>query len=179
MDDQVQFYADLVEREGAAGADHGLWDLVVITAISGRQRACYEAQVARKLACKRLPRCFEYLVVADPEGAKIGSGGSTLNVLRVLHERYGDRLYTLKVLLLHCGGYSQRVPFNTVLGKIFAPVPCRSAFVNDVLDIQLAIFTPLSLHMQPGKTSLPNHNSQKTKQNSSNSERERERENNT
>lgn len=162
MNDQLQFYADLVEtdaatalarldqREGETG--QGLWDLVVITAISASQRACYEAQLARKLASKRLPACFEYLVVNDPEGAKVGSGGSTLNVLRVLHERYGDRLYSLKVLLLHCGGYSQRVPFNTVLGKIFAPVPCRSAFVNDVLDIQLAIFTPLSLNMQPGKS---------------------------
>ena len=130
--------------------DRSLWDLVVITAINPQQKACYQTQIERKLANRQLPRCFKFLVVSDPEEAKIGSGGSTLNVIRLLHEQYGDALFTLKIFLLHCGGYSQRVPFNTVLGKIFAPVPCRSPFVNDVLDIQLAIFTPLSLNMQPG-----------------------------
>src|SRR6185503_5806471 len=50
----------------------------------------------------------------------------TLGVLRALREKSGvapgdfDRL---RILLIHSGGMSQRLPMYSALGKIFAPLP--------------------------------------------------------
>jgi fucose-1-phosphate guanylyltransferase len=54
----------------------------------------------------------------------------------------------MKVLLIHAGGYSQRMPSCTVLGKIFCPL--ASGFLDDMLDTKLAIYTPFSIRMKPG-----------------------------
>ena len=44
-------------------------------------------------------------------------------VLSELHVRYGSRLAGLRVLLLHAGGLSQRLPSASVLGKLFTALP--------------------------------------------------------
>lgn len=79
-----------------------------------------------------------YHVLADPPGAKIGCGGSTLVVLSILEDIYSNKLdeciYLLslllayfvivdRVLLIHAGGYSKRLPNHSTGGKIFCPVP--------------------------------------------------------
>jgi hypothetical protein len=40
------------------------------------------------------------------------------------------------------------MPTCTVLGKIFGGLACKSDFINDMLDINLAIYTPFSLNMK-------------------------------
>ncbi len=160
MNKQFDFYKDLITTDlnwalsklGVVSQPATtLWDLVIITAISQKQKSCYEHQISTKLANRKLPSLFKYLVLNDPDNCKIGSGGSTLNVIRHLYDTYQEQdLHQMKILLIHAGGYSQRMPFNTVLGKIFAPVPCESPYINDFLDIKLAIYTPFSIHMQPG-----------------------------
>jgi fucose-1-phosphate guanylyltransferase len=127
-----------------------LWDLIVITAISAEQKRCYEKQIQTKLERKRIPARFKYVVLNDPDNIKIGSGGSTLNVAKQLFLVHGEDLFKMKILLIHAGGYSQRMPTCTVLGKIFSPVACQSPFINDILDLKLAIYTPFSVNMQPG-----------------------------
>lgn len=158
MDKQFKFYENLINQDFKTAFTNlnitpdvsSLWDLVVITAISQKQKSCYEKQIERKIKNKKLPTVFEYLVLNDPDHCKIGSGGSTLNVINCLYERYQEKLYEKKILIIHAGGYSQRIPNNTVLGKIFAPVPCDSMYINDFLDIKLAILTPFSVNMKPG-----------------------------
>ena len=95
----------------------------MITAADAGQQAAYEAQVAAELAQGNLPARPQWLVVADKPGAKIGPGGSTLFVLSVLQAQLGDALDAMRVLLIHAGGYSQRLPSMSVCGKIFAPMP--------------------------------------------------------
>ncbi len=162
MNKQFEFYKHLITSDlnfalskldlsKFPQTDISLWDLVIITAINYKQKSCYEHQIKTKLAKRKLPNLFKYLVLNDPDACKIGSGGSTLNVIRHLYETYTNHdLSRMKILLIHAGGYSQRMPFNTVLGKIFAPVPCESEYINDFLDIKLAIYTPFSILMQPG-----------------------------
>ena len=80
---------------------------------------------------------------SDPPGAKIGNGGATMHVLEQMEKTVGweelhkstCRLslvwltftytnYAARVLLLHAGGYSQRLPSVSVVGKIFMGIPC-------------------------------------------------------
>ena len=84
-----------------------------------------------------MPEVGTALVVADPLGKRVGSGGSTLYCLmRVLAGRNpADRsnghdfpsleriLRGLRILILHAGGDSRRVPAYGPCGKIFSPVP--------------------------------------------------------
>ena len=119
MRQQFEFYENLIKNVQVTQ----FWDLVVITAINQQQKNCYDDQIRRKLANRQLPSQFEYLVLNDPDGCKIGSGGSTLNTIRILHERYSDKLYSMKILLIHAGGYSQRMPPCTVLRHSFFEEP--------------------------------------------------------
>lgn len=127
-----------------------LWNLVVITAISEEQKKCYEKQIQMKLESKKLPNKFKYVIVNDPNYCKIGSGGSTMNVIKQLYSKYSEEFFSMKILLIHAGGYSQRMPNCTVLGKIFSSISSESIYINDFLDIKLAIYTPFAVEMQPG-----------------------------
>jgi hypothetical protein len=42
------------------------------------------------------------------------------------------------------------MPSCSVLGKIFYPIAVDNDYINDMLDIKLAIYTPFSIHMSPG-----------------------------
>ena len=120
MNKNFDFYKSLIKNEEFEGVhyENNLWDLVVITAISERQKSCYEKQIQTKLEKNLLPRCFKYIVFNDPDEAKIGSGGSTLNVLKKLNEQFGQgKLSKMKILLIHAGGYSQ-VKLLLILNKI-------------------------------------------------------------
>ena len=136
----------------AAGA--GGWDVIVITAADAGQQAAYEAQVESELAQGHLPARSEWLVVADKPGPKIGAGGSTLFVLSLLQAKFGDALDEMRVLMIHAGGYSQRLPSMSVCGKIFAAMPVsRSQLGGDdtpctMLQLKLAMFAQLPY---PGK----------------------------
>ena len=136
-----------------AGAEGG-WDVIVITAADAGQQAAYEAQVAAELAQGNLPARPQWLVVADKPGAKIGPGGSTLFVLSVLQAKLGDALDAMRVLLIHAGGYSQRLPSMSVCGKIFAPMPVSRRCLGGadapctMLQLKLTMFAELPY---PGK----------------------------
>ena len=72
------------------------------------------------------PAIQKSVVVPDPPGRRAGSGGATLGVLRELFTQFNLRdadLDQLRILLIHSGGASQRLPAYSPLGKIFAPLP--------------------------------------------------------
>ena len=57
------------------------WDYLVLTASNDRQAAGYESQLAIRRSAGLLPEVGSTLVVADPFGKRVGSGGSTLYCL--------------------------------------------------------------------------------------------------
>ena len=78
-----------------------------------------------------------------------GNGGSTLVSISYLYNLYGEELYNQRVLLIHAGGQSQRLPSASVLGKAFSPMPFGNP-IHQVLDIKLAMYCPLIPKMGPG-----------------------------
>ncbi|XP_069718199.1 fucose-1-phosphate guanylyltransferase-like [Phaenicophaeus curvirostris] len=125
------------------------WDVVAVTAADEEQALAYRRQLAGKLRGKELPLGARYLVFVDPPGPKIGNGGSTLHVLRCLEEQYGDKWTSFIVLLIHSGGYSQRLPNASALGKIFTALPFGNP-VYQMLELKLAMYIDFPSHMKPG-----------------------------
>ncbi|KAG7488378.1 hypothetical protein MATL_G00032030 [Megalops atlanticus] len=125
------------------------WDIVVVTAADEDQKDAYERQISEKLRKKELPLGTTYHVFADPPGPKIGNGGSTLHALQRLKEKYGQRLCGFKIILIHAGGYSQRLPNASALGKIFTALPLGDP-VYQMLELKLAMYIDFPVHMKPG-----------------------------
>jgi hypothetical protein len=98
MNENFRFYERLLYDQHDR-SDY-FWDVVVITAMNQRQKQCYEKQIEAKLKSSKLPKQFEYRVIDDPCSSKIGSGGSTLNVILQLYKAYGERLLSMKILLV-------------------------------------------------------------------------------
>ncbi|NWW82564.1 FPGT guanylyltransferase, partial [Climacteris rufus] len=79
----------------------------------------------------------------------LGNGGSTLHALRCLEEQYGDQWTSFTVLLIHSGGYSQRLPSASALGKIFLALPFGDP-AYQMLELKLAMYIDFPRHMKPG-----------------------------
>lgn len=115
-----------------SGAEVPRWDYVAITASSDAQASRYREELSYRLERGLIPAKTKYIVVADPDGKRVGSGGACLNVLREIAEREegrateGKLLFEgLRILCIHSGGDSKRVPQYSVCGKLFAPMPRR------------------------------------------------------
>jgi galactokinase/mevalonate kinase-like predicted kinase len=123
-----------------------LFDTVLITASSERQAAAFRALVERRQEQGLYPRELAFDVVPDPPSGRIGTGGSTLWALhRLLETRGGDRgafLGSQRILLIHAGGESRRLPCYAPEGKLFSPLPIASSALLPpvVLDVQLGLF---------------------------------------
>ena len=105
-------------------ANYPVWDYVVLTASNEDQAAAYRHQIDYRMEKGRLPVRTQYIVLADPDGQRVGSGGATLNVLRNIKGRTGGKSFEdLKILVIHSGGDSKRVPQYSACGKLFSPVP--------------------------------------------------------
>lgn len=98
------------------------WDYVILTASNESQAESYREQIDFRLAEGKLPKSTHYAVIPDPDGKRVGSGGATLNVLRYIRE-HEDTFTGKKILVIHSGGDSKRVPQYSACGKIFSPVP--------------------------------------------------------
>ncbi len=101
-----------------------LWDYIVLTASNEAQADFYRLQIASRLKTGRLPSKTHYAVIPDPDGKRVGSGGATLNVLKYIANHRGSNDFTgIKILCIHSGGDSKRVPQYSACGKLFSPVP--------------------------------------------------------
>lgn len=98
------------------------WDYVILTASNEDQAAVYREQIAYRKEHHLLPEQTQYAVLPDPEGKRVGSGGATFHVLRYLAEQCGG-FEGKRILVIHSGGDSKRVPQYSVCGKLFSPVP--------------------------------------------------------
>ena len=100
------------------------WDYVVLTASNEQQAAAFQAQLDERKVAGFLPARTKFAVIPDRNGERIGSGGATLGVLRQIAEETGsDDFSNLRIMVIHSGGDSKRVPQYSALGKLFSPVP--------------------------------------------------------
>jgi len=114
------------------------WDYVIVTASNEHQGAAYAEQLRLRQTLGLLSQVGQWLVVPDPGGRRVGSGGSTIHCLmEVLRHELGpavgaradawrDALSRLRVLILHAGGDSRRLPAYGPCGKLFVPMPGES-----------------------------------------------------
>ena len=104
-----------------------IWDYVVLTASNEEQASIYQSEIEYRLRLKQLPARTKYLVLPDPDGKRVGSGGATLNVLKAIAQREqkdeSNFFKGLRVLVIHSGGDSKRIPQYSTCGKLFSPVP--------------------------------------------------------
>lgn len=115
---------------GKEVANTPFWDIIVITALDQSQRDAYDIQLQSKLSRGELPLGVKYHVFYDPPGPKIGNGGSVLVTIGDLLKIYNEEeLMKYKILMLPAGGYSQRLPNASVLGKAFTALP-TGTYVN-------------------------------------------------
>lgn len=101
------------------------WDYIILTSSNEEQAKSFRQQIAYRLERGVIPEKTKYLVIADPEGKRVGSGGATLNVIRYLSQKegFGSDFHGRRILVIHSGGDSKRVPQYSVCGKLFSPVP--------------------------------------------------------
>jgi len=134
------------------------WDYLIVTASNDAQAGAYESQLRLRQDLGLLGSVRDVIVVADPGGRRVGSGGSTLYCLMEVLRRqlagqlkaagpdgWEEVLRNLRILILHAGGDSRRLPAYGPCGKIFVPVPCESDIVVPVslFDRQLPTYLAL------------------------------------
>ena len=133
------------------------WDICVLTASDERQAEMYRSQLDWRREAGLLPHGMQTLVLPDPGGRRIGSGGATLNALAqvagLVAESDAGRLETLqRVLLIHSGGDSKRLPHCSAAGKLFARVPrvLPDGRASTIFDEFLIGLSGLATQLPPG-----------------------------
>lgn len=96
------------------------FDVLALTVANRVQQRYAERMLEIRERLGALPAGLRTIVVADPAGKRIGSGGSTLLCLDRL--RREGLLRGQRVLILHSGGDSRRLPDWSALGKIWVPL---------------------------------------------------------
>ena len=133
------------------------WDICVLTASDERQAEMYRSQLDWRREAGLLPHGMQTLVLPDPGGRRVGSGGATLNALAqvagLVAESDAGRLETLqRVLLIHSGGDSKRLPHCSAAGKLFARVPrvLPDGRASTIFDEFLIGLSGLATQLPPG-----------------------------
>ena len=119
-----QSYSDQYDNYLRSLKDESLavWDHVVLTASNEAQALSYKYQLDSRLKNGLLNKNTKYHIISDPDGKRVGSGGATLNALKYIHDIEGT-LDGLRILVIHSGGDSKRIPHFSACGKLFSPVP--------------------------------------------------------
>jgi fucokinase len=133
-------------ESGGAG-----WDYLIVTASNEDQASAARRQLELRQDLGLLGRVSRIEVVPDPGGRRIGSGASTiLCLLRILERESGESRFPmskwrevfdrLRILIIHAGGDSKRLPPYGPCGKLFIPVPGGDDRVlpHTLFDRQLA-----------------------------------------
>lgn len=129
------------------------WTAVVLTASSSRQAHSYQGEIDLRRAHGALPADIPFLVVPDPDDRRIGSGGATIHALHVLldtlapslrHaplEQIEDWWRSQRILMLHSGGDSRRLPQYSLSGKLFSALPVKTPWgaASTVFDETMAL----------------------------------------
>jgi len=106
------------------------WDYLIVTAANAPQAAAYRAQIQLRREIGELPQVRHVLAIPDQDGRRVGSGGSTLECLAEVLRRErqpGDDgstlnsaeaiLRRLRILIVHAGGDSRRLPAYSLAAR--------------------------------------------------------------
>ena len=129
------------------------WDWIVLTASNKEQANTYKEEIEYRLNRNLLSKETNYLVLEDPNGKRVGSGGATLNVLKEIKEKSKNKDFSnLKILLIHSGGDSKRIPQYSACGKLFSPVQRElpDGRVSTLFDEFIISFSAVPARMSPG-----------------------------
>ena len=99
------------------------FDLLVLSVANDVQCRYAERMLELRARLGALPAGLETMIVADPAGRRIGSGGSTLLCLQAAQRHHGIAGH--RTLVLHSGGDSRRLPAWSAMGKIWVPLERR------------------------------------------------------
>ncbi len=116
-EDALSFYQSTL-----ASKQLPVWDYCILTASNEQQARGYELQISKRKDKHMLPDATKFAVIPDLEGKRIGSGGATFSCIKFLMEKMGT-FEGKRVLVIHSGGDSKRIPQYSVCGKLFSPVP--------------------------------------------------------
>ena len=137
-------------------------DTCIITASDSRQAEVFKELLGRRVRRGLYPREIDFRVYSDPPAGRAGSGGGTIWALLALLKDEGldlteacarnaaegkieeaaARLSSRRILMIHAGGESRRLPCYVPEGKLFAPVPVASSSLLPpvVLDVEFSLF---------------------------------------
>lgn len=132
-------YSERLTGRGAAP----WWTTVVITASSRLQAARYEWEIQRRREHGKLPERVNYSVIPDPGDRRAGSGGATIHALQSLGASGLEWWNDQRVLLIHSGGDSRRLPLYSISGKLFSALPVLTPWgaASTVFDEWMALST--------------------------------------
>lgn len=100
------------------------WDYIILTASNENQAQNYLSQLKVRRDAGFLPKKTKFKVVSDLNGERVGSGGATLSAIKYLSEEFDINDFSnKKILVIHSGGDSKRIPQYSALGKLFSPIP--------------------------------------------------------
>ncbi len=135
-----------MRRRGSIRRADGV-DWLVVTAANPAQARGYRAQLEARQRAGRLGGVERWMVVPDAGGKRIGSGASTILVLRALAQKLAqkggkprsvaDVFRGQRIVVLHSGGDSRRLPAYAAQGKIFAPIPMTGGNTRPLFDLVL------------------------------------------
>lgn len=134
------------------------WDRIVLTAANEKQAEAYRLQIDERRKQKRVPQGTLIDIVPDWKDERIGSGGATLNVIRHIIEKDGwDSFTGERILIIHSGGDSKRIPQYSACGKLFAPIPriLPGGFVSSTFDELLIIASGIPARIGTGIMIFP------------------------
>lgn len=160
-------YQAYLQRLAESPAARDWWSAVILTAGSHAQAELYREQIRHRAERGYLPRNVNWHIVTDSPNAAdtrhVGSGGATLRALQVLGRNDPAWWACHRVLVIHAGGESRRLPEYSLTGKLFGILPERTPWGGNstVFDETLALSTlwlerfPAGLVVSSGDVVLP------------------------
>ncbi len=113
-----------------------VWSAIAVTAANPQQAKAYGEELRFRQQEGLIPNETVVLALPDPASVRVGSGGATLNALVSIVEHLSARkgysvidfeaVRSERILVLHSGGDSQRIPHCSVSGKAFSSLPLVS-----------------------------------------------------
>lgn len=149
-EDNWEYYNELLKHSSLTR-----WDYFIITASNEKQAEAYRMQLKTRMEQNKLPKGTKYIVISDIEGKRIGSGGATLSLLRHIYELENcdiNKFSKLRILVIHSGGDSKRVPQYSAIGKLFSHVPRElpDGRMSSLFDEMFIAFSGLPARMSSG-----------------------------
>ena len=125
-----------------------LFSTCVVVASNPAQAAEFRRLLDGRIENGLYPKEIDFVVLSDPPGGRVGSGGGTLLALQSILDRMEK---AQSVLMIHAGGESRRMPAYAPEGKLFGPVASSSSsvFPPVILDLQLSLY--LKYPWNPGE----------------------------